>query len=74
MGRNKDQVIQVEIGDDASLDVIRLEDNSVLFVISERGSVQRRTVATVGSRDAIRIAKFIVGISSIGIDDSSDLE
>ena len=65
MARNKDQVVQVNIGDDASLDVIRLEDNNVLFVISERGSIQRRTVAAVGSKDAIRIAKFIVGISDI---------
>ena len=72
MARNKDQVIQVEIGDDASLDVIRLEDNSVLFVVSERRSIQRRTVATVSGRDAARIAKFIVGIPSIGNDGSSD--
>lgn len=65
MARNKDQVVQVEIGDDASLDVIRIDDGNVLFVISERGSIQRRTVAAVGGADAIRIAKFIVGISDI---------
>lgn len=69
MARSKDQVIQVDIGDDASLDVIRLENHTVLFVISERGSVQRRTVATVVGEDAVRIAKFIVGISDISGDE-----
>ena len=69
MARSKDQVIQVDIGDDASLDVIRLENRSVLFVISERGSVQRRTVATVDGSDAIKIAKFIVGITGLPDDE-----
>lgn len=64
MARNKDQVIQVELGEDASLDVIRLEDFTVLFVISERATVQRRTVATVNGQDAVRIAKFLVGVGS----------
>jgi len=65
MGRDKDKVIQIELGNDESLDVIKLEDMSVLFVISERGPVQRRTVAMVSGQDAIRIAKFIVGIGEI---------
>jgi hypothetical protein len=66
MSRDKEQLFQVSLGEDASLDVIKLEDMSVLFVISERGSVQRRTVATLGAHEAIKMAKFIVGIKEIG--------
>jgi len=72
MPRKKEQVVQIGIGDDASLDVIRLEDGNVLFVISERGSIQRRTVAAIGTADAIRIAKFIVGIVDIKDIDTSE--
>lgn len=54
--------MQIELGDDSSLDVIKLEDMTVMFVISERRSVQKRTVAIVDGQDAVRIAKFLVGI------------
>jgi len=66
MARDKEQLFQVSLGENASLDVIKLEDMSVLFVISERGSIQRRTVATLDANEAIRMAKFIVGIKEIG--------
>ena len=66
MSRSKDQLIQIELGDDASLDVIKLEDFTVMFVISERRSIQKRTVAIVGGQDAVRIAKFLVGIKESG--------
>jgi hypothetical protein len=68
-GRNKDQLYQVELGEKASLDVIKLDDGTVLFVISERGPVQYRTVASVDAREAIEIAKHIVGIDT---DDGDD--
>ena len=67
MARSKDECLLVELGPDSSLDVIRLEDMTVMFVIAERGSVQRRTVAMVNGDDAVRIAKFLVGIR--GADD-----
>lgn len=65
MGHDKEQIFQVPLGDDASLDVIKLEDMSLLIVISERGSVQRRTVAPVDAHEAIKLAKFIVGITEL---------
>lgn len=68
-GRRKDQLYQVDLGESSSLDVIKLDDGSVLFVISERGPVQYRTVASVDARDAIEIAKHIVGIDSDTEDD-----
>jgi len=68
-GRSKDQLYQVDLGGKASLDVIKLDDGTVLFVISERGPVQYRTVASVDPREAIGIAKHIVGIESAEDDD-----
>lgn len=62
MARSKEELLQIELGDDSSLDVIKLEDMTVMFVISERRSVQKRTVAIVDGQDAVRIAKFLVGI------------
>jgi hypothetical protein len=69
--RSKDQLYQVDLGDKASLDVIKLDDGTVLFVISERGPVQTRTVASVDAREAIEIAKHIVGIDSNSEDDDA---
>lgn len=62
MARDKDQLLQIELGDRETFDVIKLDDLTVMFVISERGPVQKRFVAVVGADDAIRIAKFLVGI------------
>jgi len=66
--RDSDELLQISVGGNESLDIIKLEDSSVLVVISERGSIQRRTVVKVESVDAIRMAKFLVGIS--GEDDN----
>ena len=62
MPRNSDEMIQIPLSDNESLDIIRLEDMTTLFVISERRGVQRRTVAKVNATDVVRIAKFLVGI------------
>ncbi len=70
-GRDKDQLYQVDLGDKASLDVIRLDDGTVLFVLSERGPIQYRTVASVDAREAIEIAKHIVGINGNSSEEDS---
>ena len=62
MARGKDELLQIELGDSSSLDIIKLDETTILIVIAERGSVQRRTVATIDLEDAIRMAKFLVGI------------
>lgn len=62
MPRSPDEMIQIPLSDTESLDIIRLEDMTILFVISERGGVQRRTVAKVDSSYIVKIAKFLVGI------------
>ena len=62
MGRSKDELFQIAIGARASLDEIKLDDMSVLFVISEREDIQRRTVVQISKEDAINLVKFIVGI------------
>jgi hypothetical protein len=62
MPRNNDEMLQIPLSDNESLDIIRLEDMTVLVVISERRGVQRRTVAKIDAQDAIKVAKFIVGI------------
>lgn len=64
-------MLQIPLSDNESLDIIRLEDMTVLVVISERRGVQRRTVAKIGPQDAIKVAKFIVGIKG-GKDESQD--
>lgn len=61
-----DELLQIGLGDSESLDVIRLESGHVLFVVSERGAVQRRTVARVSQRDAVRIARLIIGMEQDG--------
>ena len=71
MPRNNDEMLQIPLSDNESLDIIRLEDMTVLVVISERRGVQRRTVAKIDAQDAIKVAKFIVGIKG-GKDDSQD--
>ena len=67
--RGSDELLQIDLGEGASLDVIKLDD-CILFVISERGGVQKRYVAKVSKRDGIEIAKFIVGIQSDEAGDS----
>jgi hypothetical protein len=62
MPRSKDEMIQIPLSDSESLDIIRLEDMTFLFVISERRGVQRRTVAKVDAQNVVKIAKFLVGI------------
>jgi hypothetical protein len=62
MARSKDEMIQIPLSDSESLDIIRLEDMTFLFVISERRGVQRRTVAKVDAQNVVKIAKFLVGI------------
>ena len=62
MPRSKDEMIQIPLSDSESLDIIRLEDMTYLFVISERRGVQRRTVAKVDAQNVVKIAKFLVGI------------
>jgi len=71
MSRSNDEMLQIPLSDNESLDIIRLEDMTVLVVISERRGVQRRTVAKIGAQDAIKVAKFIVGIKG-GKDESQD--
>ena len=71
MPRNNDEMLQIPLSDNESLDIIRLEDMTVLVVISERRGVQRRTVAKIDAQDAIKVAKFIVGIKG-GKDESQD--
>lgn len=63
MGRSSDEMLQIPLSDSESLDIIRLEDMTILFVISERRGVQRRTVAKVESTDVVKIAKFLVGLT-----------
>ena len=60
MPRSKDEMLQIPLSDSESLDIIRLEDMTFLFVISERRGVQRRTVAKVDSQNVVKIAKFLV--------------
>lgn len=69
MARTSDELLQIAVdgSDSASLDVIKLDDGQVLFVVSERGPVQRRTVVKVSRQDSIDLAKFLVGMT-----DSSD--
>ena len=62
MPRNEDEMLQIPLSDSESLDIIRLEDATVLVVISERGGVQRRTVAKLDLANAIKVARFLVGI------------
>lgn len=62
MPRNNDEMLQIPLSDSESLDIIRLEDMTVLIVISERRGVQHRTVAKIDGANAIKIAKFLVGI------------
>jgi hypothetical protein len=62
MPRNNDEMLQIPLSDTESLDVIRLEDMTVLIVISERRGIQHRTVAKIDGAAAIKIAKFLVGI------------
>lgn len=62
MPRSEDEMLQIPLSDSESLDIIRLDDLTVLIVISERRGVQRRTVAKVDGASAIKIAKFLVGI------------
>jgi len=62
MGRSSEELLQIPIGDDSSLDIIKMEDMSVLFVVSERGDIQRRTVVKVEKNDALEIVKFIMDI------------
>lgn len=62
MPRDAEEMLQIPLGESESLDIIRLEDMTVLVVISERRGVQRRTVAKLGMTDAIKVAKFLVGI------------
>jgi len=62
MPRNSDEMLQIPLSENESLDIIRLEDMTILFVISERRGVQRRTVAKVNVSDVVKIAKFLVGI------------
>lgn len=69
MPRSKDEMIQIPLSDSESLDIIRLEDMTFLFVISERRGVQRRTVAKVDAQNVVKIAKFLVGIQG-GKDES----
>ena len=66
MPRNEDEMLQIPLSDSESLDIIRLEDATVLVVISERGGVQRRTVAKLDLANAIKVARFIVGLNSEG--------
>lgn len=63
MPRSSDEMLQIPLSDSESLDIIRLEDMTFLFVISERRGVQRRTVAKVDAKDIVKIAKFLVGIT-----------
>lgn len=63
MARNNDEMIQIPLSESESLDIIRLDDLTVLIVISERRGVQRRTVAKINGTDAIKVAKFLVGIT-----------
>jgi len=60
--RNADEMLQIPLSDKESLDIIRLADTTVLVVFSERHGIQRRTVAKLSVQDAIKVAKFIVGI------------
>lgn len=62
MPRSSDEMLQIPLSDSESLDIIRLEDMTFLFVISERRGVQRRTVAKVDAQNVVKIAKFLVGI------------
>lgn len=62
MARSSDEMLQIPLSDTESLDVIRLEDMTVLIVFSERRGIQHRTVAKIDPQSAIKIAKFIVGI------------
>lgn len=71
MARNNDEMIQIPLSDSESLDIIRLDDLTVLIVISERRGVQRRTVAKIDGAAAIKVAKFLVGIKG-GKDESED--
>ena len=71
MPRDKDEMLQIPLSDTESLDVIRLEDMTVLIVFSERRGIQHRTVAKIDPQSAIKIAKFIVGIKG-GKDESQD--
>lgn len=69
MPKNNDEMLQIPLSDNESLDIIRLEDMTVLVVISERRGVQRRTVAKIDAAAAIKVAKFIVGLKG-GQDES----
>jgi hypothetical protein len=71
MARNNDEMLQIPLSDFESLDIIRLEDMSVLIVLSERRGIQRRSVAKIDGTSAIKIAKFLVGIKG-GKDGSED--
>jgi len=71
MPRGNDEMLQIPLSDSESLDIIRLEDMTVLIVISERRGVQHRTVAKIDGNAAIKIAKFLVGIKG-GKDGSED--
>lgn len=71
MSRGSDELLQIEVGGDESLDVIKLDDGSHLLVVSERGPVQRRTVVKITQADSVRVAKFIVGIKD-DVDGSED--
>lgn len=64
--RDDDELLQISVGGQESLDIIKLEDKSVLIVISERGNIQRRTVVKMTAKDAVNVAKFLVGISDEG--------
>ena len=69
--RTEEELLQVALGGNESLDIIKLDDGSALFVISERGNIQRRTVVKVPLSDMARMAKFLVGIP---VDGGSDVE
>ena len=74
MTRGSDELLQIAVdgSDTASLDIIKLDDGSVLFVVSERGPVQRRTVVKITRSESIQVAKFIVGMSDAQENDDGD--
>lgn len=63
MPRSEDEMLQIPLSDTESLDIVRVDPSTVLIVMSERRGIQRRTVARVDAADAIKIAKFLVGIN-----------
>jgi hypothetical protein len=60
----KDNVLQIQLNSQSSLDIIRVpEKQRYLVAIAEHGVVQRRTLVPVSYDDARKIAYFFSGVA-----------